>query len=164
MFTSNGVPNDVINNFNTLIIIIADPLMNYGLYPLLRKMKIKYGPVARMTTGLFISTIGGVGYAVLNYYGYKTSPCGEYGTSATCVDANGNSLVSPISIWWIAIPYALGGLSEIFLNVPAYGLAYSRAPKNMRGLVSALNLFSTAIAYAIGLILAPVVKDPYLTW
>lgn len=64
----------------------------------------------------------------------------------------------------MAIPYALGGFSEIFVNVPAYGIAYSRAPKNMRGLVSALNLFSSAVSYAIGLACTAVIKDPYLTW
>jgi len=64
----------------------------------------------------------------------------------------------------MAIPFALGGTSELFVNVPAFGIAYSRAPKNMRGLVSALNLFNNAIAYAIGLATAGVVKDPYLVW
>lgn len=64
----------------------------------------------------------------------------------------------------MAIPYALGGISELFVNVPAFGIAYSRAPKNMRGLVSALNLFNTAVAYAIGLACSSVIKDPFLTW
>ena len=64
----------------------------------------------------------------------------------------------------MAIPYALGGTSELFINVPAYGIAYSRAPVNMRGLVSAINLFNTAVAYLIGLACSSVVTDPYLTW
>lgn len=64
----------------------------------------------------------------------------------------------------MAIPYALGGISELFVNVPAYGIAYSRAPQNMRGLVSALNLFNTAVAYAIGLACSSVIRDPFLTW
>ena len=72
--------------------------------------------------------------------------------------------MSPISLWWMAIPFSLGGLSEIFVNVPAYAIAYSRAPPNMRGLVSAINLFSTAINYAIGLAFTKLVRDPYLTW
>jgi dipeptide/tripeptide permease len=59
---------------------------------------------------------------------------------------------------------AVGGISELFVNVPAYGIAYSRSPKNMRGLVSAINLFSTAIAYALGLACSEIVRDPYLTW
>lgn len=160
MLRTDGVPNDVISNFNTLSIIVGAPLLNYGLYPLLRKMRIHYGPVARITTGLFMSSVGGAAYTVLNYYAYKKSPCGEYGSS-DCTVGTG---VADISIWWMAIPYAIGGISELFVNVPAYGIAYSRAPVNMRGLVSAINLFTTAVAYIIGLACSSVVTDPYLTW
>ncbi|KAK3939190.1 general substrate transporter [Diplogelasinospora grovesii] len=160
MLTTNGVPNDVINNFNSLSIIAMAPVLNYGLYPLLRRMNIHYGPVARITTGLALSTLGGVGYTILNYYAYQQSPCGDYGSS-DCAIGDG---VAPISIWWTAIPFAIGGISELFVNVPAYGIAYSRAPVNMRGLVSAINLFNTAVAYAIGLACSSVVTDPYLTW
>jgi dipeptide/tripeptide permease len=164
MLTSNGVPNDFLQNFNSILIIIAAPILNYALYPLLRKWHIRYGPVARITTGLLLAAIGGTGYTVLNYYAYKLGPCGKYGSSITCVDANGVSLFAPITVWWIAIPYAIGGLSELFVNVPAYGIAYSRAPVNMRGLVSALNLLTQGVTYALGLAFSGLVRDPYLTW
>jgi dipeptide/tripeptide permease len=160
MLTTNGVPNDVIQNFNTLSIIIMAPIFNYGLYPAIRKAKIHYGPIARITTGLWLSVLGGIGYTVLNYYAYQQSPCGHYGSN----DCKVGTGVAPITIWWMAIPYALGGISEIFVNVPAYGIAYSRAPVSMRGLVSALNLFNTGVAYAIGLACSSVIRDPYLTW
>jgi dipeptide/tripeptide permease len=160
MLTTNGVPNDVIQNFNSLSIICTVPIFNYVLYPSLRKARIHYGPISRITTGLLISSIGGVAYTVLNYYAYKQSPCGNHG-SDDCEIGTG---VAPISIWYMAIPYALGGISEIFVNVPAYGIAYSRAPVSMRGLVSAINLFNTGVAYAIGLACSAVIRDPYLTW
>ncbi|KAL3475938.1 POT family-domain-containing protein, partial [Aspergillus californicus] len=99
MLKTDGVPNDVISNFNSLSIIVFAPILNYGLYPLLRHYKIRYGSIARITTGLAMSSIGGVGYTVLNYYAYKLGPCGKYGSSATCVDEDGVSLVAPISIW-----------------------------------------------------------------
>jgi dipeptide/tripeptide permease len=99
MLVTNGVPNDVINNFNTLSIIVCAPLLNYGLYPLFRRLNIHFGPVARITTGLCMASVGGVGYTVLNYYAYKLGPCKEYGSSRSCVDADGISLVAPISIW-----------------------------------------------------------------
>ena len=72
--------------------------------------------------------------------------------------------MSPISLWWAAIPFALGGFSELFINVPAYGIAYSRAPINMRGLVSAINLLNTGFAYVINLALSSVITDPHLVW
>lgn len=46
----------------------------------------------------------------------------------------------------------------------AYGIAYSRAPVNMRGLVSAINLLNTGFAYVINLALSPVITDPHLVW
>ncbi|CAK7245858.1 MAG: peptide transporter ptr2 [Sporothrix thermara] len=160
MLETNGVPNDVLGNMNPLSIIVAAPILNYGLYPLLRRWNIHYGPIARITTGLGMATVAGVGYTVLNYYAYKMSPCGNYGSS-NCTIGTG---VAPITVWYMAIPYAIGGISELFCNVPAYGIAYSRAPVNMRGLVSALNLFNTAIAYIIGLASSSVIVDPHLTW
>lgn len=161
MLTGNGVPNDVIGNFNSLSIIIMGPILNYGLYPALRKARIHYGPIARICTGFFLSTLAGVGYCILTHKAYQTSPCGKYGSSDP---ACAGKKFSPISLWYEAIPYALGGFSELFINVPAYGIAYSRAPVNMRGVVSAINLLSTGAAYVINLAASPVIKDPHLVW
>lgn len=46
----------------------------------------------------------------------------------------------------------------------AYGIAYSRAPINMRGLVSAINLASTAIAQIVNLAATAAITDPHLVW
>ncbi|KAG5931157.1 hypothetical protein E4U53_001933 [Claviceps sorghi] len=162
MLTSNGVPNDVISNFNPISIVVMGPLLNYLLYPMLRRAKIRYGPVARITTGFLISTLAGVAYAVLCYKAYQTSPCGWYAsTDPRCVD---NDLFSPISLWWETVPFALGGVSELFFNVPAYGIAYSRSPANMRGLVSAIYLFNSGFANIVNLAASAVIVDPYLVW
>lgn len=162
MLRGDGVPNDVVSNFNSLSIILCGPILNYFFYPLLRKKSIHYGPVARITTGFGIATLGGIGYCVLCYKAYQLSPCGWRGsTDPRCVD---EGLVADISLWWEALPYALGGLSELFINVPAYGIAYSRAPINMRGLVSAINLASTAIAQIVNLAATAAITDPHLVW
>jgi len=164
MLTTNGVPNDVINNFNPLVIILGVPIFNYGIYPTLRKFKIKFGPISRMFTGMLVCSIGSIGWAIITHYAYTTGPCGDHASSLTCVDAEGVSLVSPISIWWTAIPLSITALCEILVNVTAYGIAYSRAPKNMRGLVSAINCFMSAIQYAINLATAPAISDPHIVW
>lgn len=46
----------------------------------------------------------------------------------------------------------------------AYGIAYSRAPINMRGLVSAINLFNTGFAYIVNLAASAAIADPHLVW
>lgn len=58
----------------------------------------------------------------------------------------------------------LGAMSECFCNVTAYELAYARSPPGMKSLVMALFLASTALSYALGEIISPAIKDPYLIW
>lgn len=74
--TSNGVPNDLLDNLNPLAIIVLIPIMNHGIYPLLRKLGIRFGPIKRMTFGFFVAAIGASSYAVIQHYIYQTSPCG----------------------------------------------------------------------------------------
>ncbi len=45
-----------------------------------------------------------------------------------------------------AIPTIITAISEIFINVTAYGIAYTQSPKNMKGLVASINLFMSEIA------------------
>jgi len=164
MLTTNGVPNDLLSNLNPLMIIFMVPVFDYLIYPTLRKRGIRYGPIARIFTGLILCSIFSVGWPVITYYAYKTSPCGNRASSNDCVDENKNHLVSPISIWVTAIPVMLTAITEILVNVTAYGIAYSRAPVNMRGLVSSLNLAASGVNFAIGLGTSYVIQDPFIVW
>jgi proton-dependent oligopeptide transporter, POT family len=72
--------------------------------------------------------------------------------------------VSPISIWWQVPNVSLGAMSEVFVSVTSYELAYARAPEHMRSTVVALFLFMTALSSALGEILIPAIRDPTLIW
>lgn len=72
--------------------------------------------------------------------------------------------MSPISIWWQVPNVSLGAMSEVFVNVTSYELAYARAPEHMRSTVVALFLFMTALSSALGEILIPAITDPTLIW
>lgn len=108
--TTNGVPNDLINNFNPLIIIAFIPFMNRFVYPTLAKYKIRIGPIKRITAGFFLCSIGSLGFAVIQALIYKDSPCGN--RASTCTDEAGNSLVSSISLWYVNSSYYLFSLFE----------------------------------------------------
>lgn len=138
--------------------------MNHVIYPFLLKHRIHWGPISRITTGFAMCTIGSMGFAILQYYVYKTSPCGNYASICSDLVAKGEDSVSPIYIGYYAIPIVITALSEILCNVTAYGIAYARSPKNMKSLVMAINLFMTAISSAIALATAPAIQDPYLIW
>jgi hypothetical protein len=58
----------------------------------------------------------------------------------------------------------LSALSECFANVTALELAYARAPKNMKGLVMSMYLFSTALSSAIQKACTASLVDPWLIW
>ncbi|KAI1388541.1 PTR2-domain-containing protein [Hypoxylon trugodes] len=154
--TSNGAPNDLLGHFNPLVIVVFSPFMAQIVYPFLERRKIKFGRINRMTFGFVLAIISGVIGAVVQYRVYETSPCGYY--ASDCDD------VSPISIWWQVPNVALGAISEIFVNVTSYELAYARAPENMRATVVALFLFMTALSSALGEILIPAITDPTLIW
>ncbi|KAK1566326.1 POT family protein [Colletotrichum navitas] len=154
--TTNGAPNDLLSHFNPLVIIIFSPFMANIVYPFLERKNIKFGRISRMTVGFILATISSVIGALVQWRIYETSPCG-YNAS----DCDG---VSSLSIWWQIPNVALGAMSEIFINVTAYELAYARAPEHMRSTVVALFLFMTALSSALGQILLPAIADPTLIW
>jgi len=157
--TTNGAPNDLLSNFNPLTIIVAIPIISYGIYPLLRRYKIRFGPIARITLGFILAALSCAVGAVTQYLVYKSSPCGYYATGCTV-----GTGVSPISIWWQIPQYVLSALSECLANVTALELAYARAPKDMKGLVMSIYLFSTALSAAISEAATPGLADPHLIW
>ena len=78
---TNGAPNDLLSNFNPLTIIVAIPILNYGIYPFLRKHKIPFGRITRITFGFVLSALSSVIGAILQWRVYSTSPCGYYATA-----------------------------------------------------------------------------------
>ncbi|WVF69297.1 hypothetical protein IAT40_004073 [Kwoniella sp. CBS 6097] len=155
--TLNNAPNDIIDNFNPLTIIVATPIMTYLVYPWFERRGWPLKPMTRMSIGFLLATINMIWGAVLQWRVYKTSPCGYQ--ASTCEDG-----VSSITIWAQIPLYSLPAIGEIFVMVTSYELAYTRAPARMKGLVYALCLFNSAISSAIGLACSNAIQDPYLIW
>lgn len=153
---TDGAPNDVLNNFNALTIIFVIPILTFVIYPTLRRHKVNFGPVSRISFGFFLATLAGLAGALVQWRIYSLSPCGNQ--ASTCDN------VAPISIWWQLANTVLSALSECFCSVTAYELAYARSPHGMKGLVVAVFLFMQALSSAIGEILLPVTADPWLVW
>lgn len=145
---THGLPNDILSNLNPISLIIFIPLCDGFLYPALRRYKIRFTPIKRITAGFFAGSAAMIWAAVLQHYIYKTNPCGD--RAATCEDAEGNRLVSPLNVWIQSGPYVLVGLSEIFASVTGLEYAYTKAPKNMKSVVMGFYLFTSAISSAIG--------------
>jgi POT family proton-dependent oligopeptide transporter len=78
--TTNGLPNDLLFNFNPISTVIAIPIYNWVLYPGLRKRGIKFSLIQRMSCGYFIGALLNACAAVIQWQVYETSPCGYRAT------------------------------------------------------------------------------------
>lgn len=152
----HGVPNDVLANLDPFALIILIPLMDLVVYPFLRKMGIRFTPIKKITAGFWCGTAAMVWACVLQHYIYKTSNCGTHAGTSGCK--------SPLNVWIQTGSYILIALSEIFASITSLEYAFTKAPKNMRSLVSAYALFMTAISAAIGEAFVSLSADPLLVW
>jgi len=115
------------------------------IYPVLRKYKIDFSPVLKMTSGFIMASLSMIYAAVLQHYIYISTP-------------------NSIHVWIQAPAYILVAFSEAFVIITGLELAYTKAPTSLRSLVSALFWLTIGIAAAICIALAPVSQDPYLVW
>jgi hypothetical protein len=79
------------------------------IYPLLRKYKINFSPVLKMTAGFIMASIAMVYAAVLQHYIYNSPP-------------------ESIHVWIQAPAYILVAFSEAFVIITGLELAYTKAP------------------------------------
>lgn len=129
--------------------------MDILVYPALRKRGIRFTPIKKITAGFILGAFAMIWAAVLQHYIYKTS--GFYETG----DAD---YKSPINVWAVTGVYILIAISEIFASVTTLEYAFTKAPKNMRSLVQAVQLFTTAFSAALAQAFTPLTIDPHLVW
>lgn len=141
----HGTPNDLLQNLDPIALIIFIPLLDLGVYPLLRKFHIDFDPVSRIFAGFLLASISMVYASVLQHYIYISAP-------------------NSIHVWIQAPAYVLVALSEAFIIITGLELAFTQAPKTLRSFVSALFWLTIGIAAAICIGLSPVSQDPYLVW
>lgn len=66
---------------------------------------------------------------------------------------------------WVQIPtYVLIAFSEIFASITGLEYAFTKAPKNMRSMVTAIFLFMSALSSALSQALVSLSADPLLVW
>jgi len=153
----DGLPNDVFTNLNPLSLIIFIPICDFIVYPALRRFKIRFTPIRRITLGFFTGSMAMVWAAVIQAHIYQTSECGHYAAGKGCANVG-------LSVWAQTGSYVLIALSEIFTSITSLEYAYSKAPKSMRSMVQAVALFAVAVSAAIGQALVALSEDPLLVW
>jgi proton-dependent oligopeptide transporter, POT family len=156
------VPNDIVSKLNPIFIIIVIPLMDFIIYPGIRKMGFNLTPIKKITCGFILSSLAMVSACVTQYYIYKMSPCGDKINALT--KAGRKDCAAPFTVWIQVFPYGLIGMSEVMASITKLEYAYTKAPKNMRSTVQAIALLTSAISSALGQALTALSEDPLLVW
>ncbi|KAF5310115.1 hypothetical protein D9619_010184 [Psilocybe cf. subviscida] len=156
--STHGLPNDILANMSPITMLILIPVFDMFLYPVLRRMGIRFGALKKITAGFMIGAAAMAWATVVQHYIYKTSPCRNF--ASKCKSPN----VSPLNVWTQVGAYILIAISEIFASITGLEYAFTQAPKNMRSLVMSIYLFTTAISAAIGEAFVPLSADPLLVW
>ncbi|KAK2059083.1 POT family protein [Colletotrichum caudatum] len=157
----DGIPNDIITNLNPFALLIFIPVCDKFVYPAVGRAGLRFTPLKRITLGFFCATLSMVVAAVIQHFIYRRAPCGHSAGDADCIRENG----PPEMTVWAQTPcYVLIALSEIFASITGLEYAFTKAPRNMRGLVTGAFLFVHAFSSAIGQAFVGLAADPLLVW
>lgn len=98
--TTNGVPNDVINNLDPLALVIFIPICDHFVYPALRRAGYNFTPLKRIFAGFLTAALAMIWAAVIQVYIYRRSECGKFANGAECAPVD-------ISVWTQSGSYIL---------------------------------------------------------
>ncbi|PSN62742.1 MFS peptide transporter-like protein Ptr2 [Corynespora cassiicola Philippines] len=157
-----STPNDIVSKLNPIFIVIVIPIMDFGVYPMLRKMNINFTPIKKITAGFALSSFAMVSACVTQYYIYSMSACGSDINAK--VKAGRTDCSADISVWVQVFPYGLIGMSEVLASITKLEYAYTKAPQNMRSTIQAIALSTSAVSAALGQALVGLSEDPLLVW
>lgn len=152
---AHGLPNDFLQAFDSICIIIFIPIMERFVYPFLRRFT-PVKPITKIFFGFMFGTGAMIYAAVLQHCIYKSGPC--YDDPGACPNGNNIHIALQTPAYWLI------AMSEIFASVTGLEYAYTKAPVSMKSFIMALFLVTNAFGSAIGIALSPVSKDPKMVW
>lgn len=135
--------------------------MRTVVYPLLRKWRVRTGPIRRMTAGFLAGTLAIAWAAIVQKIVYSAGPC--YDAPLACEASEDGTVPNRVHVMLQFPSYVLFALSETLFAITAAEYAYTKAPARMKSVVAALNLLTVAVAAALGIAVSRAAVDPHLT-
>lgn len=159
----HGIPNDLMQNFDPIAIIVFLPILDQIVYPFLRKRGIRFKPISRITFGFFVMSLAMMYAAIIQHVIYTRPPCyGKPLCDASIV--NGEAQGNDIHIAIQTPAYVMIGIAEIFASATGYEYAYTKAPPRLKSFVQSLFLLTNAFGSALNEAFLPVLYDPAILW
>lgn len=160
----HGIPNDLMQNFDPISIIVFIPLLETLVYPLMRRMKIPFRPITRISLGFVVASLAMVYAAIVQHLIYAAGPCYEHPMACPAAMVDGVAQGNNVHIAIQTPAYVLIGISEIFASVSGLEYAYTKAPPSMKSFVQSMYLLTNAFGSAIAEALTPAAYDPAILW
>ncbi|CCD25319.1 Ptr2p NDAI_0E05020 [Naumovozyma dairenensis CBS 421] len=151
----HGIPNDFLQVFDSIALIIFIPIFENFVYPFIRRFT-PIRPITKITIGFFVGGCAMTWAAVLQHFIYNTGPC--YDHPLSCDTPN------KIHVAWQIPAYVLIAFSEIFASITGLEYAYSKAPPSMKSFVMSIFLLTNAFGSILGIALSSVTVDPKFVW
>ncbi|KAJ4375398.1 ATP-dependent DNA helicase chl1 [Neocucurbitaria cava] len=164
----HSLPNDILPNIDPITIIILIPIMDRLIYPFIRtRLHLAFTPITRITLGFVFASLGMLYAGILQGAIYAAPPC--YSSPLNCnagkiAGNDGRYKPNQVHVAWQAPAYVLVAVSEVLASITGLELAYAKAPANMKSFIMSLFLLTSAGGSALGILIAPLAKDPYLQW
>ena len=151
----SGIPNDMIPAFASIACVLLAPLLQ-ALWSFLARRGIVFSAIFQIESSFVLCAIA-IGFASLTQHlVYTSPPC--YNRPRTCNNGEPNH----ISVW-IQIPiYLIAALAETIGFVIASEYAYSKSPKEAKGVIQAISQVAAAFGSIIGLATSPAARDPWM--
>lgn len=160
----HGMPNDFMQNFDSISILVFTPIIDRLVYPVLRRNGIELRPIMRITIGFFFGALCLAYAAIVQHLIYSAGPCYESPGECPAGLDGIKKLPNHVHIAIQTPAYIFIGVAEIFISVTGLEYAYTKAPPSMKSFVQSIYLFTNAIGAALGEALVPVAKDPKFLW
>ena len=162
--SGHGMPNDLMQNFDPISILVFIPILDRVVYPLLRRGGIELLPMQRITIGFALASLSLAYAAIVQHLIYTSGPCFDEPLNCAAVaDADG-PVPNSVHIVVQTPAYVFIGLAEIFISVTGLEYAYTKAPPSMKSFVQSLYLLTNAFGSALSETLVPVLVDPKIMW
>ncbi|KAI8711792.1 hypothetical protein NCS52_01443500 [Fusarium sp. LHS14.1] len=160
----HGMPNDFMQNFDPISILVFTPILDKVVYPILRKAGIELKPIMRITIGFWFAALCLAYAAIVQHLIYSAGPCYEYPGQCPAGMDGETELPNNVHIAIQTPAYIFIGISEIFISVTGLEYAYTKAPPTMKSFVQSLYLFTNAFGAAISEALVSVAVNPKYLW
>ncbi|KAH6884930.1 POT family protein [Thelonectria olida] len=160
----HGMPNDFMQNFDPVSILIFTPILESIVYPMLRKAGIELRPIMRITIGFWLGALCLAYAAIVQHLIYNAGPCYDEAGDCDAGKVGDKQLPNNVHIAIQTPAYIFIGLSEIFISVTGLEYAYTKAPPSMKSFVQSIYLFTNAFGSAISEALVSVAVNPKFVW